>query len=40
MSVLLAMLLRAHPNLKIGNYNVPREEWKKPLLAADVAALA
>lgn len=40
MSVLLGELVRAHPKLKIGNYNVPREEWKKPLLAPDVAALA
>lgn len=40
MTNLLVELVRANPRLKIGNYNVPREQWKKPLLAPDVASLA
>lgn len=39
MTELLRRLVRARPGLKIGNYNVPREEWALPLLAGDVAAL-
>lgn len=39
MAELLRRVLRAHPSIKIGNYNVPREEWELPLLAKDVAAL-
>ena len=37
---LLREMMRAHPGLKVGNYNVPREEWQAPLRAPDVAAVA
>jgi wyosine [tRNA(Phe)-imidazoG37] synthetase (radical SAM superfamily) len=39
MTELLRRLVRARPGIKIGNYNVPREDWELPLLASDVAAL-
>lgn len=33
---LLRELVRVHPRLKIGNYNVPREEWDRPLRSPEL----